>query len=63
MATRHLGCARLALGLIACLAVVGAAGTALGVPGAPPGRYDVRVRAANHHGTSAPSNEIVVDVP
>jgi hypothetical protein len=30
---------------------------------APPGRYFVRVRARNANGESAPSNEVVVDVP
>jgi hypothetical protein len=39
-------------------------GTALGftVPGVPPGRYWVRIRAANYVGTSAPSDEIVIEV-
>lgn len=40
-----------------------AAGAALSVGGVPPGRYYVRVRAVNHHGSSPPSNEVVVDVP
>jgi len=30
---------------------------------APPGRYFVRVRARNASGTSAPSQEVVIDVP
>lgn len=30
---------------------------------APPGRYYVRVRARNANGTSAPSQEVVIDVP
>jgi len=30
---------------------------------APPGTYYVRVRATNACGTSAPSNEILVNVP
>ena len=61
MATRYVVEAGAAPG--ATMVTLGAAGTALGVPGAPPGRYYVRVRAVNRHGTSAPSNEIVVDVP
>lgn len=35
----------------------------LTVPAAPPGRYYVRVRAENVSGRSAPSSDIVVDVP
>lgn len=35
----------------------------LAVPGVPRGRYHVRVRAANGALVSAPSNEILVDVP
>lgn len=45
------------------MVTLGAAAAALSVPGAPPGRYYVRVRAVNHNGSSPPSNEIVVDVP
>jgi hypothetical protein len=30
---------------------------------APPGRYFVRVRARSAHGTSLPSNEVVIDIP
>jgi len=37
--------------------------TTFGAGGVPPGRYFVRVRAANLTGTSAPSNEVVVLVP
>ena len=33
------------------------------IPGVPPGRYYARLRAVNYNGVSAPSNEIVVDVP
>lgn len=33
------------------------------IPGVPPGRYYVRIRAVNRHGVSLPSNEVVVDVP
>lgn len=33
------------------------------IPGVPPGRYHVRIRAVNDNGVSAPSNEIVIDVP
>jgi hypothetical protein len=36
--------------------------SSLTVPDVPPGRYWVRVRAVNYTGTSAPSNEIVVEV-
>ena len=37
--------------------------TNLTVSGVPPGRYYVRVRSVNGTGLSAPSNEVVVDVP
>lgn len=33
------------------------------VPGVPPGRYYARIRAVNYNGMSAPSNEVVIDVP
>lgn len=33
------------------------------IPGVPPGRYYARLRAVNYNGVSAPSNEIVIDVP
>lgn len=36
---------------------------AFSASGVPPGRYYVRVRAANYTGLSAPSNEVVVQVP
>jgi hypothetical protein len=39
------------------------AGTSLTVPNVPPGTYYVRVRASNHIGSSAASNEVVVTVP
>lgn len=38
-------------------------GTAIAVPGVPPGAYYVRVLAANGAGASDPSNEVVVDMP
>ncbi len=31
--------------------------------GVPPGRYYARLRAVNYNGVSAPSNEVVIDVP
>ena len=37
--------------------------SSLVVPGVPPGRYFVRVRAINFTGTGAVSNEVVIDVP
>lgn len=37
--------------------------TSLGASGVPPGRYYIRVRAGNYSGLSAPSNEVVVQVP
>jgi hypothetical protein len=37
--------------------------TSLTVPGVPAGTYYVRVRAGNHTGLSAPSNEAIVVVP
>lgn len=37
--------------------------TSLSASAVPPGRYYVRLRAANYTGLSAPSNEIVVTVP
>lgn len=37
--------------------------TSFGASGVPPGRYYVRVRAGNYTGLSAPSNEVVVQVP
>lgn len=37
--------------------------TSFAASSVPPGRYYVRVRAGNHTGVSAPSNEIVVQVP
>lgn len=39
------------------------ASTSTTIPGVPPGRYYARLRAVNYNGVSAPSNEIVVDVP
>ncbi|MFN7978011.1 MAG: fibronectin type III domain-containing protein [Vicinamibacterales bacterium] len=33
------------------------------IPGVPPGRYYARIRAVNYNGVSAPSNEVVIDVP
>jgi hypothetical protein len=39
------------------------AGESFTASGVPPGRYFVRVRAANVNGTSGPSNEVVIDVP
>ena len=36
---------------------------AFAASGVPPGRYYVRIRALNGNGVSAPSNEVVVDVP
>jgi hypothetical protein len=37
--------------------------TSFAASGVPPGRYYVRVRARNYTGVSAPSNEVVVQVP
>jgi len=37
--------------------------TSFGASSVPPGRYYVRVRAGNYSGLSAPSNEVVVQVP
>jgi hypothetical protein len=37
--------------------------TSFAARGVPPGRYYVRVRAGNYTGLSAPSNEVVVQVP
>jgi predicted phage tail protein len=37
--------------------------TTFGTSGVPPGRYFVRVRAANAGGAGDPSNEVVVTVP
>lgn len=37
--------------------------TSFTASGVPPGRYYVRVRAGNYTGLSAPSNEVVVQVP
>ena len=37
--------------------------TSFSASAVPPGTYYVRVRAANHAGVSAPSNEVVVQVP
>ncbi|MBL8137577.1 MAG: hypothetical protein JNL48_13215 [Acidobacteria bacterium] len=37
--------------------------TSFAASGVPPGRYHVRVRAGNSTGLSAPSNEVVVQVP
>jgi len=37
--------------------------TSFAASGVPPGRYYVRVRAGNYTGRSAPSNEVVVQVP
>ena len=37
--------------------------TSLAVPGVPPGRYYVRIKAVNEVGASPASNEIRVDVP
>ena len=42
---------------------VAAGATSLTVPGVPPGRYYVRIRAVNGTGIGAPSNEVLVDVP
>lgn len=39
------------------------AATSATIPGVPPGRYYVRIRAVNYNGVSAPSNEVVIDVP
>jgi hypothetical protein len=39
------------------------AASATTIPGVPPGRYYARLRAVNANGVSAPSNEIVIDVP
>lgn len=37
--------------------------TSFAASGVPPGRYYVRVRTANDTGVSAPSNDVVVQVP
>ncbi|MEP7118391.1 MAG: fibronectin type III domain-containing protein, partial [Acidobacteriota bacterium] len=37
--------------------------TSFGASGVPPGTYYVRVRAGNYTGLSAPSNEVIVQVP
>ena len=37
--------------------------TSLAASGVPPGRYHVRVRAGNYTGLSAPSNDVLVQVP
>lgn len=50
-------------GLTDVIAFDAGAAPTLTVPAAPPGRYYVRVRAENVSGRSAPSSEIVVDVP
>lgn len=39
------------------------AATSVTIPGVPRGRYYVRLRAVNYSGVSAPSNEVVIDVP
>lgn len=63
MATRHVLDVGTAPGLTNLGSIAVGPEEALTVPSAPPGRYYVRVRAANIAGTSAPSNEIVIDVP
>jgi predicted phage tail protein len=45
------------------IASLNVAGTALTVPGVPPGTYVVTVVAVNAAGASAESNAIVVSVP
>jgi hypothetical protein len=45
------------------LAIDLVAATSTTIPAVPPGRYYVRIRAVNYNGVSAPSNEVVIDVP
>jgi hypothetical protein len=42
---------------------VAVTGPSMVVPGVPPGRYYVRVRAVNAQGASAPGGEVTIDVP
>ena len=59
--TSHVLEAGLAPGSAAVSINLGAV-TSTRIPGVPPGRYYVRVRAVNASGTSVASNEVMVDV-